>query len=211
MKLSELQERIFTTLGDPDGTLYGVDSMLMQMAIETAHEAVLPRYAKPAIYEVTGDGSTTEIALPTDVYEVWAVYDTDDGIFLPKAALTPGVSWGADFLSGNAWIAYPYGSITLSDAPGEDLVIHYGAYWTVPSAADDDLEIPQSLIIPVIFYAASMCMNPEMTKAASENTHLLRTDSGNPIQNPFQETSRYFYKLFAQALARVPSNEAIYK
>lgn len=205
--LGYLQQRILRLLDDMAGASYSDDAQLE--AIENAYIAILPWCPKPSKDVFTGDGTKTEFALPTDLYEIQAVIVQETGEILPQAVFQPGGYHGAEIDSTNDWLEYPSGSLTFSKVlnSGEVYELWYSAYWTAPTGMADDkvvLEPPNMVMTGLAFYSAAFLLMPGAIGSAEIRQWNINVDSGNPEHNPVRDAVTYMLNMFHQEMNRVP-------
>ena len=201
----DISARILRVLADTDGTQYDTDLLLD--GVRAALEELLHWVPKQAVTTVVGDGTSTAFVLPSDLYQVVSVWDSESGRFIPQATMSAGQYPGGNLESNQDWTEYPEGSLSLANAleDGETLVVYYNAKWVSPSSANDDIETPSWLHRAIVFYAASYALLKRATAGANVGQFDLKTvDSGTPPMNPMKDMSTYFYDRFLQAMKTVP-------
>jgi len=205
--LGSLRSRILRMLGDPEGTAYSNE--LLVDSIGEALDAILPWIPKTAIASITGNGSATAFALPTDCYQLQAVVIQVSGEILSAAVLSPGQFRGTNLATINDWIEYPSGYITFSKvlANAEIYDCFYHAHWTKPSITTPDdtvMEPPGYAMTGVVLYASAFAILPSSVSVSEVRNWLTKADSGIPEHNPMQKTASYLLSLFTQEMNRHP-------
>jgi hypothetical protein len=142
--------------------------------------------------------------MPDDLFLIEGVLDSETGQFLAPAVPTPGGSWGETGMTGNAWMECPRGYLTLSAALASGGTLFYQATWTKPENEAENVEIPLSAETGLVLYAASYCLLPDATQAASLGQYKQKVDAGSPTDNPVVEMSSYFLKRFEIEMNRLP-------
>lgn len=199
--LEEIKSRIIFLLGDdPDsGTSYPEDLLLD--AVVAAYDAMLPFVWKPATTSLAAN--TASFTLPTDLYEVQAVWDTDLNTYIDPATLTPGEPRATE--TGNAWYEYPSGTLNLYNAIGSSGgTLYYAATWSKPAQDADVLTVPDYAITGVVYYASSYATLNKAASAARLGNYKQRQDSGTPEDNPLLTYSTFLLKRFEYEMARMP-------
>lgn len=205
--LEDLTARVLRLLGAVDTDTY--DPALLIDGINAGLEAILPWTPNTATYQLTGDGSQTVFALPTDLYDLEAVVVNETGEILHRANLTPGAIHGENISGTNDWLLYPNDQITFSKAiPNNNLYdLFYLAYWEeldITDPGETTVAIPRSSELGVVLYAAAYTIWPAAVGAAEYGTFKNRVDSGNPEHNPMQKAANYLLGLFQQEMNRHP-------
>lgn len=162
--------------------------------------AYVPKRAKTTI---TGDGSTTTFALPTDFYAITAIVDSDKRVLSPKQV--PEMRWLS--LAGdehNAYYISEEGKLTFLEAPssGETLTLYYLAHWTHVMQVTDNLEPPVYLYAALLYRAGAFILSADATSAASLRQFNTRVDSGNPEHNPVQQQVEWLLSMFEREANR---------
>lgn len=199
--LEEIKNRVIFLLGDdPDsGTSYSDDLLLD--SIQAAHDAMLPFVWKPATSTLAGDLNT--YTLPSDLYEVQAVWDKDEGTFIDSALLAPGEPSAT--ATGNAWFEYPSGTLNLYNAIGSSGgTLYYAAAWSKPTQDADVLEVPEYTLTGLVYYAASYGTLNKAAGAARLGNYKQRPDAGTPEDNPLLTYSTFLLKRFEYEMSRMP-------
>lgn len=179
---------------------------IIQDAIAEAHKAVLPWHPKLSTHVFTSGsgGETNSFALPDDFYGVDAFRDDRTGIMLPSIQMLAQGYIGED-IEGNEFYLYPTGYITLAKEPTEDdtFTMFYRAYWSVPTASSgvgSEMEIPSKLETALLWFCCAYLLTPEAVSSASIRQWNTRADSGNPEHNPVAERSKFFMRMFMDAV-----------
>lgn len=199
--LEEVKARIVFLLGDdPDsGTSY-TDELLLD-AVHAAYDAILPYVWKPATTALAADTQT--FTLPTDLYEVQAVWDTNLNTYIDPAIMAPGEPSATE--TGNAWYEYPSGTLNLYNAIGSSGgTLYYAATWSKPTQDADVLEVPDYAQTGLVYYGASYATLNKASAAARLGNYKTRQDSGNPEHNPLLTYSSFLLKRFEYEMARMP-------
>lgn len=200
--LEDIKARVIFLLGDdPDeGDSSYTDDLLLD-AVGAAHDAILPYVWKPATAALAADTST--FTLPSDLYEVQAVWDASAGYFIDPAILTPGEPSASD--TGNAWFEYPSGTLNLYNAIGSSGgILYYAATWSKPTIDADVLEVPEYALTGLTYYGASYATLYKASSAARLGNYKTRQDSGTPEDNPLLTYSTFLLKRFEYEMARMP-------
>lgn len=199
--LEEAKARIIFLLGDdPDsGTAYSDDLLLD--SVHAAYDAILPYVWKPMTEALAGD--TQSFTLPSDLYEVQAVWDSKLNTYIDPAILAPGEPSASE--TGNAWYEYPSGTLNLYNAIGSSGgTLYYAATWSKPTQDADVLEVPDYTLTGIIYYGASYSTLNKAAAAARLGNYKTRQDSGNPEDNPLLTYSSFLLKRFEFEMARMP-------
>lgn len=178
--------------------------------IVSAHRAILPYV--PNIKETTISGSDGRMfVLPDDVFSVESVYDPTTTSVLDKARLTPGSRWGSSNSSEAQWLSIPNGYVSLNrtlPSGGYILGLVYSALWEAPSEPSDTdfvLTVPDYAIFGMALFAASYVLAVLSTDTAQLRQYNTRVDSGNPTDNPVQNSSEFFKRRFIEEMSRMPT------
>jgi hypothetical protein len=200
--LEAVKARVVFLLGDdPDEGDSSYPDDLLVDAVHAAHDAILPYVWKPKTDSLTAALST--FTLPTDLYEVQAVWDESVGTFIDPAILTPGEPSASD--TGNAWFEYPSGTLNLYNAIGSSGgTLYYAATWSKPTQDADVLEVPEYALTGLTYYGASYATLNKASSAARLGNYKTRQDSGNPEHNPLLTYSNFLLKRFEYEMARMP-------
>jgi len=178
--------------------------------IVSSHRAILPYV--PNIKETVISGSDGRVfTLPDDVYFVESVYDLSTTSILDKARLTPGSRWGSSTSSETLWMNIPNGYISLNRALSPisyDLGIIYSALWEAPASAADTtfvITVPEYAIFGMALFATSYVLAVISTDTSMLRQYNTRIDSGNPIDNPLQNSSEFIKRRFIEEMSRMPA------
>jgi len=201
--LSGLRTVVYRLLSDTDQVQFDAD--FVDDGIRAALFAILPWLFKRKQVSFAADGETTEFTLPTDLYMIISVFDADSGIYLKKNTLSAGMSPGSDLETNQDWLEYQEGSITFANAPEEDPIAYYGAYWDIPTADADVLEPPIWSHTALAYYAASYALLQKASAASNIRQWNVEVDSGTPAMNPMRDMSSYYLDRFRIEMDRIPS------
>lgn len=202
----EIKNRIIFTTGDDPDTGTDISDDLLEDAVEAALDAILPHCWKPSKYTLSGAASS--YALPSDVHEVQAVWDSNIDTFIDPAVLAPGEPSASQ--TGNGWFLYPNGYISLYSSLGSSGgVLYYSAVWDKPSADADVIEAPQYATTPLVLYGASYVLLYRMGAQARLANYKTRIDSGTPTDNPLLDYSTYLIKRFDIEMSRMPDRKSV--
>lgn len=197
----QLKNRIVFILGDDPNESTDISDDLLSNAIDSALDAILPQCWKPSLYTLTG--SASRYALPADVYEVQGVYDSGTRVFLDPAVLAPGEPSSSS--SGNGWLEYPYGYISLYTAlSSSGGVLYYAAKWTKPVNESDVIDAPEYAVTALTLYGASYAVLNKAAAAAALGNYKTRLDSGTPEDQPLQNFANYLLKRYETEMMRMP-------
>lgn len=200
---SEVRAKVYRVLADPSAQQYG--ATLINDGIVAALEAILPWVFKRSEVVLEADGVITEFELPEDLYRITAVFDADSGRYLKQNTLSAGDSPGSDLNSNQDWMEYPELSLSLANAPTQDITVFYGAVWAVPEDDDDALECPGWCIRAIVYYAASYALLEKASSSANIRQWNVQIDSGTPIMNPMRDMSTYYLERFRIEMDRMPA------
>lgn len=203
--LSDLRDRVYRVLADQTHDQYSAD--LVDDGIRAALEAILPWVPKTSEETLVGDSVEVSFELPEDLYRITAVFDETSGYYIPQNILAAGTSPGNNLQSNQDWMEYPEGYLSLANAPEADLIVYYGAVWTVPEDDDDVIEPPDWLHRALVFYAASYAMLDKASSASNIRQWNLNIDSGTPAMNPMRDMSVHFYERFVIEMERMPARQ----
>jgi hypothetical protein len=201
----EIHQRILRALNDASGKTY--DDSLVYDGIVAAHDAILPWVPKQAMSILTTGSDGISIILPSDLYEVMALFYPTAGVFIPRANLVAFTRRSQDY--ANDWIEYPSGQLTLSVEidQSEELKLYYLAYWPAPANESDTsyvIQVPREAHQGMIYYACSHCLVPRAVNSASIRQFNQRVDSGNPEDNPLKAESEWMLNRFFQEMKLMP-------
>lgn len=199
--LGDLKNRIIFVLGDDPNESTDLSDDLLLNAVHSALDAILPQCWKPATYTLSG--ALAQYALPSDTYEIQAVYDSNLKMFVDSMILAPGEP-GAN-VSGNAWTEYPSGYLSLLTAlSASGGILYYAATWTKPTADTDVLATPAYALTALTMYGASYAILNKLSAASKLGNYKTRLDSGDPTDQPLQQLSTYLLKRFEIEMNRMP-------
>lgn len=205
MNFSAMRNKVLRLLNDIDSTQF-TDAELISEGIYSAMDAVLPWVARPSTTTLTGDGSTSSFAVPTDLYRVVAVHSSESNFYLPLEMMAPAINPNDKRTAANAWSEYPSGFLTFQTAPSaeDEIVVYYGAVWPKPVEDDDDLSTPTWLDTAIAFYTASYCCLQKATAASNVRQYNVQVDSGNPVMNPWKDMAETYLGRFKIEMDLVP-------
>jgi hypothetical protein len=173
---------------------------LLKDAISSGLRAILPWAWKTKVYSIVND--TTALELPSDVYRVEGVYDSNNNSYLNETIMSAGYPRASE--AGNIWLEYPEGYLTFGDALDNGGDLYYAAYWAEPTLDDEIIEAPAMIIPGLAFYAASYCLLPRALSAGNLGQYKMKVDSGVPTDNPIMDMSNAFMKRFELEMSRIP-------
>lgn len=200
--LEDLRSALILVLGDDPDEEPDYHENLLIDAINAGQVAILPRVWKPALDTITA--AATSHTLPSDVFEVQAIWDETKNTFLDPALIAAGEPSAST--TGNGWYEYPQGTITFYTALGDEGgTVFYGATWAALASETDVTEVPDYALTAVTLYAASYALLAKATSAAKLGTYRTRVDSGTPEDNPLQVMSEYFKQRFNEELTNMPT------
>jgi len=204
-----LRKMMLRLLKDPSGKTADADISLD--AIQAGHKAILPWVPKFAVATLTSPNGDGLLELPADTYQVDAVQDLRTNVFLPKATLAPRLTRNtqAGIITPD-WVEYPSGSISLSELVDSDVQfqVFYRAYWGVPTSGSEAgyiIEAPGISHTGIVFYACSHVLIPRAVSSSGIRQFNTRVDSGNPEDNPMEQSSDYFRRLFYLEMKMMPT------
>lgn len=201
----ELKDRIYRMVEDPERESY--EDPIFLDAIASAHDALLPFWPQAKVDAIVASGAKSYV-LPTDTYEVEAIVDGSTGEVLPQASLYAGAFLGQNASAPNDWAMYPNGQVTFFQAPANDLVLYYSAYWTKPSGTPQDsdpLEPPDFLVTAMTYYGAGYIITPSAVSITEIRQFGQKADSGNPEHNPMKKASDWLMSRFLQEMKHLPA------
>ena len=204
-ELTDIRDRVYRVLSDLDGTQFDVD--LIDDGVVAAHDAILPWVFKRENATLEGDGEILSFQLPTDLFRIVTVYDTDQGVNIPQNLMSAYQSPGQNIETNNDWIEYPHGYISFANAPESDVTLFYGAKGTYPVDDSDILEVPDWVLQAIVFYAASYSLLEKASNSANIRQWNVSVDSGTPIMNPMKDMSTYYLERFEHYMSQIPSVE----
>lgn len=203
----DIQNKIWRAVSDPSQSQ--VSTSLMYDAVCMAHDALLPWVPRCELSVFTAGSDGANFALPADLYQIDAVQDTNTGLFIPKATLAPRGTRSVGVYADNDWAEYPTGTLTLARAisEGQQLTVYYRAYWTKPANEDDTtfvITVPSVAIAGLIYWACAHCQLARSTNASFLAQFKTRVDSGNPEDNPLEQSAKFFLNRFQQVMNNMP-------
>jgi len=200
--LGELKNQIIRNVGDdPDATGTDIPDEMILDSVNAALNAILPSCWKPATSALTGAASS--YALPSDIFEVQAVWDADAKTFLDSAILAPGEPTAN--ATGNGWFLYPYGYISFYTAlSASGGTLYYSATWDKPTVDSDVIEAPAYATTGLALYGASYAILMRIGAQSRLGNYKTRIDSGTPEDNPLLDYSTYLLKRFDIEMSRLP-------
>jgi len=200
--LESLKSSMLLVLGDDPDTTPDYHEDLMLDAANAAQIAVLPRVWKPATDTIAA--AATSHTLPSDCFEIQAVWDETQNMFLDPAILAAGEPSAS--VSGNGWYEYPEGTISFYSALGADGgTLFYAATWTALTTDADTTEVPDYAITAMVLYGASYMLLSKAAANAKLGAYRTRVDSGTPEDNPVQRMSEYFLARFEFEMTNMPT------
>ena len=171
-----------------------------------AHTALL----KTVTY--TGDGETYQHALPTDMYiepdKQGLVYrydpstDEDKPVHLIPAYSSHDISPYEE----RAFTVWPAGTLETGVPTPMDvqLVVRYYAKWPHPTGDASELTVP-GWAIPILMYdVATHALTWRVLEESDVGSGRKRPDSGQPEQNSYRATQKWYIQLYERELARHP-------
>jgi len=202
--LSEVRLKVLRVLSDEDGAQYSTD--LLQDGIEAAHIAVLPWVYKRSEQTLVADEETVSFALPSDFYKVISIFDSESGYYIPEGVQAAFSQPGDNVNVNQEFAQYPEGYLTLLNAPTENLVMKYAAYWSVPTGENDSLEVPSTLIMPIVLFTASYALLEKSSNVSSIRQWADKNvDAGTPVMNPMRDQSNFYLSRFTEAMKLLPA------
>jgi len=175
--------------------------------INAGINAIMPWLPKREVQSIVVTGGSL-IELPSDVYQVEAVYSRSDNYWLEELAIKPG-SLGSP--SVPKWYQYPSGFITLTlDRADETMDVYYFTNWqsiTTSGSPTENLETPQFVDVALIYYACSYCLASGAMQSSQLRQFNTRIDSGNPEDNPLLQMSNVLMTRFLNEVKMFPKIE----
>lgn len=182
------------------------DSILLA-GVEAALDAISGRVWKPSVFEI--EGGVSSFALPEDFIDIEGVRDLTNGDLLPMIALQVGNQFK------NGWLLYPSKTITFANPLGtKGARVYYSAVWAKPTTDayvteidDAVIEAPAPLTTALTFFATSYCLIERANEAAVLRQYNTKVDSGQPVDNPLADMSKFLLERFEIEMKRFPQKQ----
>lgn len=205
-----LKAQIGRKLDDPTYSKYS-ETMLLDavndalVAFAAAHTGV----ASDSL--VTGDGSTYEFDLPSDVIEeegagVYAVH-WKESTWLARTEYWPGEAWTSTARTTSSqplkFILWPQGKISFSRMPtsGQSVTLHYVAYYPTITSDESLITVPRWALEAIKLYSAAVVLEPTSTATGDLRRWNTSRDSGRPEDNPVLRLAEHYLKRYYEILA----------
>lgn len=175
-----------------------------------------PRQRKTTL---TIDRDTRSAILPSDLLDVWRIYDADEQKWLVRHQYQKqgGIRYDDDDLD-SFWIWGRTLWLNKEVSVGsQDLTLYYWAYWPEViyelddegdvSLRQEEILVPPWSILPLCHLTAATCFQPGAVQAAEIRTWNIKIDSGVPIQNSRASQAREHLWWWNTLLGSVPRPE----
>jgi hypothetical protein len=198
----DIKNQVLLVLGENPDEEPGYHEDLLLDAVCGSLDAILPRVWKPSTDTITG--GAIQHQLPSDIFEIQAIWDDTLSMFLDPAVLAAGEPSAS--VSGNGWYQFPHGHVSFYSELGDNGgTLMYAATWVKPAAESDTIESPAYSHLAMTYYAASYTLLSKATSAAELGAYRTRIDSGTPEHNPVRDISTYFLQRFEMEMERMPT------
>jgi hypothetical protein len=161
--------------------------------------------------ELTGDGTTYEFDLPSDLIEeegagVYAVHWTQN-TWLTELEYWPGKAWPNSTRSTSSnplgYILWPQGKISFSRIPkaSQAVTIHYVAYYAEVVNDDSTISVPRWARSAIKHFVCAEALEPGSAKASKLGQYKSKRESGDPEDNPLLRLAEHYMKRYYEVLA----------
>lgn len=174
-------------------------------SIHAALNALCVRVWKPSVIDIEADelSPVDMVTMPSDMISIEGVYDSYLKQFIPRSYFRVGQSLTAG--NSNAWLDYPFGTVSFSNVLESGGKIYYSAHWALPSDDEDELEAPNICLEYLALYAASYCLLRKLALQGELRQFATKVDAGNPIQLTYKEVSDVLLKRAEIELKNLPA------
>lgn len=202
-------------LNDPDSEVWS-DEMLLDYAGWTL-DAISNHTALLKTVTYTGDGDTYQHTLPTDVYlspDKFGLvyrYDATTAEQLPTYLYPAYSAYDISPYDERAFTVWPADTLeTGTPTPsGVSLILRYYARWPHPEADDDDLLIPSYLEAALCYGMGVHALTWRELEEADVGSVRQKPDLGQPEQNAYRQTSKWWIQRYDRELAIIPPQEKL--
>lgn len=218
---AKLRDRVLRVLDDIErddesAVAFTNDDMLDY--IGDALTAIATHTAAERVYAGTFDDEVWSVELPDDFMALGtvSVIGTERVLLTPRP-LSPGASVanvGSSIVGGSVtaydvYYVYPRGTINfLKPIPaGNAVQVDYWGYWARVEGVEDTLKVPRWMEEPLRWYCLHLAMSKPMVSIAKLANYKTRLDSGDPLDNPQLELSRYFKRRYDELLSEMPPQD----
>lgn len=171
---------------------------------------------KQMTLELEADGRTA--ILPSDVYAVDRIYDSEEERFWWPVHFEPGQirRTGAEDLQFWKWEGQLYLEKNVSTS-STALTLYYWGYYPAIEYEEDSAGVvtvhdglvstPRWAQMALMHLATAHIMQPGEVFASDINEYKIRIDSGNPEHNPRAQSADYHYKWYSWLVGLFPPAE----
>lgn len=220
VKWADLRQRALLTLDDTKrsddedlafGPDWSYDDLLMYLGHALAEVAT--HTAEGKIYTLPLTAAVSSLTVPDDVLKVAAVMVRNGTTIKLQTSveLEPGQEFPQASSAGDRanFYEWPTGTLNFLNpiASGNELRVHYWAYWQLPGTAQDLLTIPRWMEEPVYWLLQEQAVAKTGFSAARLGQFKTRDDAGRPQDNPLLEYARYCRRRYELLMANHPTQD----
>lgn len=199
-----------TKLSDPGYSQYS-EALLLDAANDALIAFAASHTGVASDFELEGDGETYAYDLPSNIIEeegagIYAVHWKNNE-WLQRLEYWPGNVWPSSSRSTTsnpmAYVLWPYRKISFTRIPadGQDITLHYVAYYDTIVDDDSVIDIPRWALEAIKLYAAAVALEPASTKAGRLGAYRSKRDAGDPEDNPVLRLAEHYLKRYWDLLA----------